>query len=86
MLANTLLLKDEPIVAKMNDLPMSDMKGYEKLQKERDVLFKSILPILEKADAAERNVSSVRLLIGVYEQLEKTEKADALRKVLKTME
>ena len=86
MLANTLLLKDEPIVAKMNDLPMSDMKGYEKLQKERDVLFNSIMPILEKADAAERNVSSVRLLIGVYEQLEKTEKADALRKVLKTME
>lgn len=86
MLANSLLLKDEPLVTKMNELPMSDMKGYEKLQKERDVLFASIMPLLEKADAAERNISTVRLLIGVYEQLEKTDKADALRKVLKTME
>ena len=86
MLANSILLKDEAIVTKMNDLPPSDFKNYDKLQEQRNVLFKSILPVLEKADAAERNVSTVRLLIGVYEQLEMSDKADALREVVKTLE
>ena len=86
MLANTLLLKDADLVKKMNDLPPSDMKNYDKLEKERKVLFTSILPILVKADKAERTKSSVNLLMGVYEQLEMSDKADELRKVLKTMD
>ncbi len=86
MLANSLLLKDEAIVTEMNALPPSDFKNYDKLQADRNVLFNNILPILEKADAAGRDVNTVRMLIGVYEQLEMSDKADALRKVLKTLE
>ena len=86
MLANAMLLKDEALVKKMNDLPPSDMKNYDKLEKERNVLFKSILPVLIKADTAKRDAGTVRLLIGVYEQLEMSEKSDELRKVLKTLE
>ena len=86
MLANSILLKDEAMVTKMNALPPGDFKNYDKLQEERKVLFQTILPILEKADAAERNISTVRMLIGVYEQLELSDKADALREVLKTLE
>jgi tetratricopeptide (TPR) repeat protein len=85
MLANSLLLKDEELVVKMNALPPSDMKNYEKFEKQRNVLFNSILPILVKADKAGRTVDTVKLLIGVYEQLEMSDKADELRKVLKTL-
>lgn len=86
MLANSLLLKDEDIVKKMNALPPSDMKNYDKFEKQRNVLFNSILPVLLKADAAERTSGTVRLLMGVYEQLEMSDKASELRKVLKTLE
>ena len=86
MLANSLLLKDEEIVKKMNALPPSDMKNYDKFEKQRNELFKSILPVLIKADATERTSGTVRLLMGVYEQLEMSDKADELRKVLKTLE
>ena len=86
MLANSMLLKDEALVKKMNDLPPSDMKNYDKLEKERAVLFKQILPVLEKADAADRNVSTVRLLMGIYENLEMEDKASEFRKLYKSMQ
>ncbi len=85
MLANSLLLKDEDLVAKMNALPPSDMKNYDKFEKKRKELFTSILPILTKADTAERTTGTVRMLIGVYEQLEMTDKSDEYRKILKTL-
>ncbi|WKD86280.1 TPR repeat-containing protein YrrB [Polaribacter huanghezhanensis] len=86
MLANTLLLKDGDLVTKMNALPMSDVKNYEKYQAKRKKLFNKVLPILLKADKAERTATSVRMLIGVYEQLEMSDKASELRKVLDTLE
>ena len=46
MLANTLLRKDEGLVKKMNDLPMSDSKNYAKYENERKTLFKTILPLV----------------------------------------
>jgi tetratricopeptide (TPR) repeat protein len=85
MLANSLLLKDEVLVTEMNALPPSDMKNYEKYESKRKELFETILPILEKADAAERDASTVRLLMGVYEQLEMSDKADEFRALLKTL-
>jgi len=85
MLANTLILKDTDLVTKMNALPMSDTKNYAKYEAERKSLFNKILPILIKADKAERSESTVRMLIGVYEQLEKVDEASALRKVLETL-
>ena len=85
MLANTLLLKDTDLVTKMNALPMSDTKNYAKYETERKNLFNKILPILIKADQEERTSTSVRLLIGIYEQLEMEDKATELRKVLETL-
>ena len=69
----------------MNALPASDMKNYDKYEKDRKALFAKILPVLKKADAVERTSGTVRLLMGVYEQLEMSDKADELRKILKTM-
>ena len=86
MLANSLLLQDEELVVKMNALPPSDMKNYDKFEKKRKELFMTILPILSKADAVERTTGTVRMLIGVYEQLEMTDKSDELRKILKTLQ
>ena len=86
MLANAMLLKDAVLVKKMNDLPPSDMKNYDKLEKERKDLYNKVLPVLIKADKAERTASSVRLLIGIYEQLEMSDKASALRTALKDIE
>ncbi|MFT5761233.1 MAG: tetratricopeptide (TPR) repeat protein [Polaribacter sp.] len=85
MLANTILLKDADLVIKMNALPMSDTKGYDKYQADRKALFSRVLPLLIKADKAERSSETVRLLIGVYEQLSMTDKAAELRKVLDTL-
>tara|TARA_R110001592_G_scaffold20901_5_gene84401 strand:- start:2557 stop:3801 length:1245 start_codon:yes stop_codon:yes gene_type:complete len=85
MLANTLLLKDGDLVTKMNALPMSDIKNYDKYQAKRKNLFNKVLPVLLKADKAKRNSDTVRLLIGVYEQLEMPDKAAVLRKILETL-
>ena len=85
MLANTLLLKDPELVSKMNALPISDTDSYMKFQKERKDLFGKVLPLLINADKEERSESTVRLLIGVYEQLEMSDKATELRAVLETL-
>jgi tetratricopeptide (TPR) repeat protein len=85
MLANTLLLKDADLVQKMNDLPMSDTKNYDKYQAERKTLFTKILPMLIAADKAERTSGTVKLLIAVYEQLGMSDLASELREVLKTL-
>jgi tetratricopeptide (TPR) repeat protein len=86
MLANAMLLKDEAIVVKMNALPPSDMTNYDKYEKERKDLFTSILPVLMAADKADRTAGTVRMLMGVCEQLEMSDKADEFRKILKTLE
>jgi tetratricopeptide (TPR) repeat protein len=86
MLANALLMKDEALVKKMNDLPPSDMKNYEKLEKERSLLFKQILPILRNADAQKRTAGTVRLLLNIFENLEMDAKAKEYRALLKTLQ
>ena len=86
MLANSLFLKDVDLVLKMNALPPSDFKNYEKLEKERKSLFTKILPILEKADKSARTSATVRLLMFLYEQLEMDDKATEFRTLLKTLE
>lgn len=86
MLANSMLFKDNELVEKMNALPASDMANYEKLQKERKQLFNDILPVVQKADNLNRNADSVRLLMGIYQQLEMDEKASEYKKILETLE
>lgn len=84
-LAVLLLDKEEVIVEKMNNLPASDMKSYEKLEKERKDVYKEALPYLEKADSLRRNIDTVRTLLNIYENLEMEDKAKEYRGLFKSM-
>lgn len=85
MLATSMLQKDDIIVKKMNDLPPSDMATYTKLENERKVLYKEIIPVLTKADELERSVDTVRLLMNLHESLENEAKASEFRALYKAM-
>lgn len=85
MLANSMLLRDTKLVDEMNALPPSDMTNYSRLEKERKKLFNSILPVIIKADQIERNVDTVRLLMGIYQQLENEAKAAEFKALYDSM-
>lgn len=84
-IAATILDSEQSIVDKMNALPPSDMKGYDKLEKERKDLYKEALPYLEKADALGRSEATVKTLKSIYENLEMEAKASEYRALLKSM-
>ena len=48
-------------------------------------LNKEALPSLEKADNLKRSLDTVKNLLNIYDSLEMTSKADALRPVYKEM-
>lgn len=83
-LAFAYLNKRVPIVNKMNE-NLSNEKKYNALEKEMNELNRMALPYLEKADALQRNLDTVRNLISIYDALGMTEKANALRPVYKKM-
>lgn len=85
MLANALLLKDEPILKKMNELPMSDVKNYNKYSEERKKLFKEVMPIVLKADQQKRTEATVKLLMNLSDLLENEADGDKYRAILKEM-
>jgi len=81
-LAELLLRNDEKIVSEMNKLGTSekDNKRYEVLKAEREKNFKIVLPYLEKAvESKDVNDAAKRTLLSVYNSLEMTEKAKALK-------
>ncbi|MGB0890998.1 MAG: tetratricopeptide repeat protein [Flavobacteriaceae bacterium] len=82
-LAISVLSKDKELVDKMNSLPPSDMKGYDKLELERKSVYKEALPYLEKADSLKRSAETVRTLLNIYETLEMEEKAAEYRALFK---
>lgn len=82
-LAIVVLDKDKELVDKMNSLPPSDMKGYDKLDAERKLVYKEALPYLEKADSLKRSAETVRTLLNIYETLEIEEKAAEYRALYK---
>ena len=84
-LAVAVLDKEEKIVEKMNNLPPSDMKGYDKLDAERKSVYKEALPYLEKADSLKRSPETVRTLLNIYENLEIEEKAAEYRALFKAL-
>lgn len=76
------LRADEKFVTEMNKLGTSekDNKRYEIIKAEREKNFKSILPYLEKAYQLQpENDAAKKTLISVYNALEMTDKAKALK-------
>lgn len=85
-IASAILNKEQAIIEEMNGLGMSnaDNKRYDKLQKERNELYREAVPYLEKVIQKEPKESpeykqSVQILTQIYGMLGETEKADALK-------
>ena len=86
---NLAILKLEPekgLIDKMNKLGTSpaDNKKYEVLKKQRQDLFKSVIPYLEKAvELNDKNPDVNKTLLSVYNALDMTDKAKALKLKMK---
>lgn len=83
-LANIKLIPDEKLVEEMNKLGTSDkdMKRYTVLKADRQKLFNTVMPILEKAhDLSPDNKDVSQVLMSVYKYLElnDTDKFKALK-------
>ena len=74
--------KEKEIIDKMNALGTSDKdnKTYEVLKKERNDIFRSVLPYLEKANALDpKNEDVATTLLNVYGALEMSAEKKALK-------
>jgi tetratricopeptide (TPR) repeat protein len=86
---NLAILKLEPekgLIDKMNKLGTSpaDNKKYEVLKKQREDVFKSVIPYLEKAvELNDKNADVNKTLLNVYSALDMTDKAKALKLKMK---
>lgn len=77
--------KANPIIEEMNK-NLSDFDKYDKLQAEQLGLYKKALPYYEKAHELDKtNVSTIQTLLGLYENLEMTEKVKSLKAVYDQM-
>lgn len=83
-LAVAILSGEQQIVNEMNK-NLSNFKKYDELEKKQKDLYRRALPYLEKADEIKRTQETVKSLTNMYDILLMTEKADALRAVLKKM-
>ncbi|MFV8358570.1 tetratricopeptide repeat protein, partial [Flavobacterium sp. XS1P32] len=81
-LAAMKLENEKVIIDEMNKLGTStnDMKRYDELKKNRENLFKSTIPFLEKAvELDPKNVDVNKTLLGVYSALEMTTEYKTLK-------
>lgn len=83
-LAITILSGEEAIVNEMNE-NLSNFKKYDELEQKQKALYREALPYLEKSDEISRSTDTVKSLLNIYDVLEMTEKADALRPIYKKM-
>lgn len=83
-LAVTMLSEEQAIVDEMNK-NLSNFKKYDELQGKQKALYRKALPYLVKADSIKRNEGTVRSLLNIYDTLEMTKEADALRPIYKQM-
>ncbi|MBE8724018.1 tetratricopeptide repeat protein [Flavobacterium hungaricum] len=73
---------EKPIIDEMNKLGTSakDMKRYDELKVKRENVFKSVIPYLKKANELDpKNEDIAKTLIGVYNALEMTAEAKAVK-------
>ncbi len=81
-LAALKLEAEKPIIDEMNKLGTSDKdtKRYEVLKKQREEVFKGVIPYLKKANELDpKNEDVAKTLLGVYKALEMTAEAKALK-------
>lgn len=83
-LAVAILSGEKAIVDEMNE-NLSNFKKYDELEKKQKGLYKEALPYLEKADELSRSEDTVKSLLNIYDLLEISDKADALRPIYKKM-
>jgi len=80
-----ILTKAEAIVEEMNK-NLSDFNKYDKLQAQQLEVYKEALPYYEKAyEFDNANKSVVQTLLGIYENLEMTEKQKEMKAVYDAM-
>ncbi|ARV16829.1 tetratricopeptide repeat protein [Polaribacter sp. SA4-12] len=79
-----LMSEEKAIIDEMNE-NLSNFKKYTELEGKQKALYRKALPSLENADRFGRSIESVRALLNLYDILEMTEKADALRPIYKEM-
>jgi len=73
--------KTKPIIEQMNK-SLSDFNKYDKLQAQQFEIYKEALPYYEKAFSYNKtNISAVQTLMGLYENLEMTDKLNEIRAV-----
>lgn len=73
--------KVNPIIEEMNK-SLSDFDKYDRLQAEQFEIYKQAVPYYEKAyELAGDNISVIQTLMGLYENLDMTEKLDEIRAV-----
>jgi tetratricopeptide (TPR) repeat protein len=81
-LAALKLEAEKPIIDEMNKLGTSakDMKRYDVLKAQRESVFKGVIPYLKKANELDpKNEDVSKTLLGVYNALEMTAEAKALK-------
>ncbi|MGJ8743084.1 tetratricopeptide repeat protein [Polaribacter sp.] len=83
-LAVTILSGEKAIVDEMNK-NLSNNTKYTELENKQKTLYKKALPYLVKADNLGRNEGTVRTLLNIYDTLEMTSEADALRPIYNEM-
>ena len=77
--------KVNPIIEEMNK-SLSDFDKYDRLQAEQLEVYKEAIPYYEKAYELDgENISIIQTLMGLYENLDMTEKADELRPIYKKL-
>lgn len=77
---------EKALIEKMNKLGTSpaEMKKYDVLKKQREDVYKSAIPSLQKVTELDpENVEAIKTLIGVYNALEMTAEAKLLKDKLK---
>ena len=73
---------EKPIIDEMNKLGTSakDMKRYDELKVKRQNVFKGVIPYLKKANELDpKNTDVTKTLLGVYNALEMSAEAKALK-------
>ena len=80
----SMLAEEKAIVDEMNN-NLSNFKKYDALQAKQKALYEKVLPYLIKADNINRSLGTVRMLLNIYDTLEKEAEADALRPIFKKM-
>ena len=83
-LSVAILSGEQAIIDEMNQ-NLNNFKKYEELEVKQKALYKKALPFLEKADSLNRTFETVKSLLNIYDILEMTDKAEALRPIYKEM-